>query len=567
MPGSAPWRSLRAIAICAVVIGWSAVAASPRDQRFLSANTIDVPPGADLQAALDQAQPGDTIRLAAGSVYTGAFTLPLKSGSGYITVRTSATDAELPPMGVRIRPSDSHLLATVTSAGGSVFTAAPGAHHFRFVGLEIAPTPGTFLYNVVTLGDGSETGVAQQPHDIEFEWCYIHGDPTVGSRRGIAMNGGNLKVLASYLSDFKEVGADSQALAGWAGTGPFTIIDNYLEAAGENLMFGGADPRIPNQIPSDINVQHNHFFKPLTWKTDDPSYAGVHWSVKNLLELKNARSVFIEGNVFEQNWADAQSGFSILFTVRNQDGTAPWSQVDHVYFWNNILRRGGAGFNVLGYDNNFPSQQTNHLEIHDNLVYDVSATWGGNGAFLQMLDGTASVTVDHNSVFQSGNVITGDGRPHTGFVFTNNIAPHNLYGVIGTGHGPGNDSLDAFFPAHDFRRNAIPGAFAPTYPSDNFYPANLTDLKFVDFAGGNYRLANGSPYKSAGTDGRDLGADLDTVATATCGAINGTSCKATDLQPPPPSGIDLPIVAILAAVAFAAIPIVLLLSRRRKGDR
>src|SRR2546430_7035552 len=171
-----------------------------------------------------------------------------------------------------------------------------------------------------------------------------------------------------------------------------------------------------------------------------------------------------------------------------------------------------------------------------------------------MLDGTASVTVDHNSVFQSGNVITGDGRPHTGFVFTNNIAPHNLYGVIGTGYGPGNDSLDAFFPARNFRRNAIPGAFAPTYLSDNFYPANLTDLKFVDFAGGNYRLASGSPYKSAGTDGRDLGADLDAVATATCGAINGTSCKATDQQPPPPTGIDFPIVAILVAGAPPALP-------------
>src|SRR2546428_4902252 len=162
MPGSVPWRSLRAIAICAVVIGWSAVAVSPRDQRFLSANTIDVPPGADLQAALDQAQPGDTIRLAAGHTYTGAFTLPMKSGSEYVTVRTSATDAELPPMGVPIRPSESHLLATVTSAGGSVFTAAPGSHHFRFVGIEIEPTPGTFLYNVVKLGDGTESSATQQ---------------------------------------------------------------------------------------------------------------------------------------------------------------------------------------------------------------------------------------------------------------------------------------------------------------------------------------------------------------------------------------------------------------------
>src|SRR2546426_11581446 len=118
MPGSAPWRSLRAIAICAVVIGWSTVAVSPRDQRFLSANTIDVPPGADLQAALDQAQPGDTIRLAAGSVYTGAVGLPLKSGSGYITVRTSATDRGPPPMGVPIHPLDFPLLATVASADG-----------------------------------------------------------------------------------------------------------------------------------------------------------------------------------------------------------------------------------------------------------------------------------------------------------------------------------------------------------------------------------------------------------------------------------------------------------------
>src|SRR5256714_13690925 len=196
-------------------------------------------------------------------------------------------------MGVRIPPSDSHPLATVTSSGGSVFTAAPGAHHFRFVGLEIAPTPGTFLYNVVTLGDGSETEVAQQPHDIEFEWCYIHGDPTVGSRRGIAMNGGNLKVLASHLSDFKEVGADSQALAGWAGTGPFTILDNYLEAAGENLMFGGADPRNPDQNPSTIHQQHKHLFKPLTWETDHPSHARTHSRVKNLIEVEKARSVFI----------------------------------------------------------------------------------------------------------------------------------------------------------------------------------------------------------------------------------------------------------------------------------
>src|SRR6059036_109165 len=61
-----------------------------------STGFVDVPPGGDLQAALDQAQPGDTIRLAAGATYTGPFTLPVKPGAGYITVRTDASDAVLP---------------------------------------------------------------------------------------------------------------------------------------------------------------------------------------------------------------------------------------------------------------------------------------------------------------------------------------------------------------------------------------------------------------------------------------------------------------------------------------
>ncbi len=52
----------------------------------------------------------------------------------------------------------------------------------------------------------------------------------------------------------------------------------------------------------------------LRWKPDDPSYEGTDWVVKNLLELKNARNVVIDGNLFEHNWADDQNGFAILFT-------------------------------------------------------------------------------------------------------------------------------------------------------------------------------------------------------------------------------------------------------------
>ena len=66
---------------------------------------IQVPAGGDLQAALDAAQRGDTIMVAAGATFTGPFTLPNKPGAGWIVVRTSAPDSALPLPTDRIDPS------------------------------------------------------------------------------------------------------------------------------------------------------------------------------------------------------------------------------------------------------------------------------------------------------------------------------------------------------------------------------------------------------------------------------------------------------------------------------
>src|SRR6266700_6564662 len=128
---------------------------------------------------------------------------------------------------------------------------------------------------------------------------------------------------------------------GWNGAGPFKIGNNYLEATGENVMFGGADPSIRNLVPSDIEIRHNHFFKPTSWRN-------VWAAVKNLFELKNAQRVFVEGNVFENNWAAAQAGWAVQFTVRNQDGRAPWSTIEDVTFRKNIVRTPGRGSTSWG---------------------------------------------------------------------------------------------------------------------------------------------------------------------------------------------------------------------------
>src|SRR5206468_1482644 len=144
-------------------------------------------------------------------------------------------------------------------------------------------------------------------------------------------------------------------------------------------------------------------------------------TVKNLFELKNARRVLIDGNLFEYNWPQAQNGYAILFTVRNQDGNAPWSTIEDVSFTNNVVRHVAGGINILGHDDIKWSQQTRRVHIKNNLFYDVGGAWG-RGQLFQLLDGTADVAIDHNTALQTDSVVMGgDHQGHSGFVFTNNI--------------------------------------------------------------------------------------------------------------------------------------------------
>src|SRR5262249_50507635 len=163
----------------------------------------------------------------------------------------------------------------------------------------------------------------------------------------------------------------------------------------------------PNLIPTGITVLRNHFFKQLSWYVNDPSYAGVHWSVKNLFELKNARQVLIEGNTFENNWADAQSGPSILFTPRPSD-SGPAAVLEDVNFQKNIIKNVASVIHLLGQDSFF-SQAPNEtrlrrVHISNNVFENINGPrFAGNGAFVQVISGTEDVTVESNTVFHTGN--------------------------------------------------------------------------------------------------------------------------------------------------------------------
>src|SRR6266480_3766393 len=70
-----------------------------------SGNTIVVNAGGNLQTAINNALPGDTIVLQAGATFTGPFMLPNKVGSAWIHIRSSAY-ASLPPPGTRVSIAD-----------------------------------------------------------------------------------------------------------------------------------------------------------------------------------------------------------------------------------------------------------------------------------------------------------------------------------------------------------------------------------------------------------------------------------------------------------------------------
>jgi hypothetical protein len=491
-----------------------------------SAATIPVPAGGDLQAALNAAQPGDVITLAAGATYKGPFVLPVNSGTGFVTIRTSAADSSLPPAGVRIDPSYFGNLPKIVGPSGSpVISTAIGAHNFQFIGVEISPTPGTFVYNIVQLGDGSETSPTIVPHDIVFDRVYIHGDPTAGSRRGIAANGSNITVINSYIADCKEAGADTQAIGAWNGPGPLDVENNYLSAAGENILIGGQTPLIPNLVMTNITVKHNYFYKPTSWR-------GSSWSVKNLFELKNANQVVVDGNVFENNWAQSQNGFAILFTTRGEDSQAPWAVVSNVQFTNNIIRHVASGINILGHDDMGTSQQGHDYLIKNNLFIDVSgANWGGNGRLFQILNSAANVTISHNTGLPDGAIMMADELPSPGLVFQNNLSASGLYGFIGSGTGIGTPALAQYFAGYTFSANALIGASAGSYPGGNLFPATVNDVGFTDAANGNYALTSASAYHNAGSDGTDIGVNIAALNPSAVGNNSGGPTT-----PPPSSG-------------------------------
>jgi hypothetical protein len=118
------------------------------------------------------------------------------------------------------------------------------------------------------------------------------------------------------------------------------------------------------------------------------------------------------------------------------------------------------------------------------------------------------------------------------FVFTNNILSTGTYPVWSTGGGPENcaysdkplTTFNACFSPLNVAGNLLIGNTAAypssAWPSKNFLSSTANTVQFTNYnggIGGNYGLQASSPFKGKGTDGKDLGADMDAINSAIAG--------------------------------------------------
>jgi hypothetical protein len=529
--------------------------------------------GQSLEQVLAKASCGDIVQLQAGATFTGNVVVPVKNcdNSHWIIIRSSAPDSSLPAEGTRLTPcfagvsslpgrprwncaSTANVLAKieVNGSGGSgpvIFSA--GANHYRLIGLEVTRTVFPKAVNTLIQFLG--------PADhLVFDRLWIHGSAQDDTVRGITLGPTrNVAVVDSFFTDFHCVAAtgactDAQAIAGGLGdgpTGPYKIVNNFLESSGENVMFGGGPA---TGTPADIQVSHNHMFKPLTWMKGEPGYVGGTngnpFVVKNLFELKNAQRVLLEGNIMEGSWGGfSQVGFGIVITPKNQAGkngsnVCPICQVTDVTIRYNAISHVGGGLaiaNALS-DNHGAPLDGQRYSIHDIIVDDMDgAKYRGPSEFAEILVSPGApvlqnVMINHVTAFPTSHLfIIGDmvatSTPMKNFVFTNSIVNAGKYPVWSSGGGPANCAhlgiplitFNTCFTRSSFTANAIIAApSGPSWPPQNFFPGSTAAVRFVNYNagnGGDYHLQASSPYKGKGTDGKDLGADIDAIHSATAG--------------------------------------------------
>jgi hypothetical protein len=324
--------------------------------------------------------------------------------------------------------------------------------------------------------------------------------------------------------------------------------------------------------PSDIEVRQNFFFKPLSWNGNTNKVNTVGWPVvKNGFEMKTGARALFEANVVENCWYSAQVCYSFSIAPVNQQSggpvpvpTCPTCVIQDFTYRFNYSYNAAYGIGLYAFA---ParcaaclSQGGSRISIHDNLLGDnlnlgkLSSTSAGDAMELfaaddatrQSLSQLNDISISHNTFVRAVRALAIVGSSAPGptqmnrWVVQDNIWPHGNYGVEAFDSGRNCDTpagnsnrlhviLQNCVTTWTWDHNAVFNWGGGNWPTNgsgrgNFFFKNPNQIKFIDyrdgdsdFKPGNYELSSSSPLHNAGSDRRDVGADIATLVAKISG--------------------------------------------------
>jgi hypothetical protein len=498
----------------------------------------------NLQAALERAALNpqtNEILLPAGFIANDPIILPARSKAfgTYVTVR--AADLSTLPSLKRVTSDDRNKLFKINARPASVtgynqaILIRTTSNYFRFVGMEINRTGATNTYknDIIAVDvDASET----RPSHLIFDRILIDAKAN-HTVRAFAPNSEVTSLLNSSILNVRSTGVETKAVGQWSGNGPLAIVNNRLEAAAINFLVGGAYVNYESEILDGLVFRGNYSWKNPQWV--GPNGESLGSVIKNLWELKCGHNIVAAGNIFENNYADGQSGEAILIKSGAQPEEAnPRAEVSDVDFRNNKILNTRAGFNVVGIQSWIAPHPplANHIRFSNN--------------FWQEREGRGNLVLSPNYFELNHNTFISTGEMGTflmteqagtmpdykapGLKLLNNLSHSVIYNSIHSPVGPGTTALNYAFWGWEARANVFTWARADWYSAGNFFPTAYESI-FASYATGNYSLASRSIYRGAATDGLDIGADMEALNASTLSATSGIWNPIAAEPPAPPT--------------------------------
>ncbi len=352
-------------------------------------------------------------------------------------------------------------------------------------------------------------------------------------------------------------------IAGY-GPGPFMIQNNWISGSGIVMHFDDSGTDIYTR--GDYTVQRNTFNVPLTEMFGGPISNGLRYGHRQTLEWKGGQRMKIDGNIFDGGFSE-DTHSSVMMEI----GSVNQGNVNDADVTNNTYQHGPGGLTTpLGVDAGGPMKPSQRTRVQNNLFWDlngyvyytVGAQNPATGWIIQGGYANADITINHNTAYDNRGVITSFfywiESPLEGLSVTNNfifysdsyLFRNESFPTCASGDkafmdcaftsGPGNPSYtlagnvivpswtDSSGPTGQQAQSTVQGYYSGMPASNSVMssslggvPQTVASVGWFNSSSGvtpDFHLKSSSAYISGGanrgTDGRDVGADIDALQAA-----------------------------------------------------